>query len=80
MFDNHLATTGSKRARFLLAGVGFAMMVAGPGHAASLPLPVLLTPIEQSQFNKFLADRPVPQTEKERRRLFDEFMAWRKTQ
>jgi hypothetical protein len=82
MFDNLLATAGSKHARLLIAGIGFVMlmMITGRVHAANLPLPVLLTPIEQSQFNKFLADRPVPQTEKERRRLFDEFMAWRKTQ
>jgi hypothetical protein len=79
MFDSLLAIARSERPRLLFAIAAFAMMLAGRGDAAHLALPVLLTPIEQSQFNKFLSDRPVPRTEKERRRLFDEFMSWRKS-
>jgi hypothetical protein len=55
-----------------------AMVVAGSVNAAHLPLPVLFTPVEQAEFNRFLADRPVPTSEADRKRLFQEFLSWRK--
>ena len=62
----------------LLAGLVVALVLAGRADAAHLALPVLFTPIEQAEFNKFIADRPVPTTEDGRKRLFREFMSWRK--
>ena len=63
----------------LLATLLAAPVLVGPVNAAHLPVPVLFTPIEQAEFNKFIADRPVPTTEDGRKRLFNEFMSWRKT-
>ena len=62
----------------LLAGFFVALVLADRANATHLALPVLFTPIEQAEFNKFIADRPVPTTEEGRRRLFQEFMSWRK--
>ena len=67
-----------RRTGLLLTGPIVATVVAGSANAAHLRLPVLFTPIEQAEFNKFLADRPVPATEEGRKRLFQEFMSWRK--
>jgi hypothetical protein len=75
MFGNLLAI--SKRTGLLLAGL-IALVLTGRVNATHLALPVLFTPIEQAEFNKFIADRPVPTTEEGRRRLFQEFMSWRK--
>ena len=62
----------------LLAGLVITMVPAGRADATHLALPVLFTPIEQAEFNKFIADRPVPTTEEGRKRLFKEFTSWRK--
>ena len=75
MFGNLLAIAASRRTALLLAAL---MIVAGRADAAHLRVPVLYTPIEQTEFNKFLADRPMPTTEEERKKLFREFEAWRK--
>ena len=79
MFGNLLAIAGSRRTGLLLAGLVVALGLAGRVNATHLALPVLFTPIEQAEFNKFIADRPVPTTEEGRQRLFKEFMSWRKT-
>jgi hypothetical protein len=76
MFGNLLAI--SRRTGWLLAGLAVALVVEDRANATHLALPVLFTPIEQAEFNKFIADRPVPTTEEGRRRLFQEFMSWRK--
>jgi hypothetical protein len=78
MFGHLLAVAGAIRAGMLLAGLVVALVLAGRADAAHLRVPVLYTPIEQTEFNKFLADRPVPTTEEERKKLFREFEAWRK--
>jgi hypothetical protein len=78
MFGNLLAIAGSRRTGLLLAGFFVALVLADRANATHLALPVLFTPIEQAEFNKFIADRPVPTTEEGRRRLFQEFMSWRK--
>jgi hypothetical protein len=80
MFGNLLAIAGSRRTGLLLTGLAVALgFLVGRVNAAHLALPVLFTPIEQAEFNKFIADRPVPTTEEGRKRLFKEFMSWRKT-
>ena len=78
MFGNLLAIAGSRRTGLLLAGLVVALVLADRVDAAHLALPVLFTPIEQAEFNKFITDRPVPTTEEGRKRLFREFMSWRK--
>jgi len=61
-----------------LTGLLVALVLADRANATHLALPVLFTPIEQAEFNKFIADRPVPTTEEGRKQLFREFMSWRK--
>jgi hypothetical protein len=79
MFGNLRAIGLLSRTGLLLTGLVVAMVVAGGVNAAHLPLPILFTPVEQAEFNRFLAERPVPTSEAERKRLFQEFLSWRKT-
>jgi hypothetical protein len=76
MFGNLLAPAAPRRIVLLLAGLVVALAFGSRADAAHLRVPVLYTPIEQAEFNKFLADRPVPTTEEERKKLFQEFEAW----
>ena len=78
MFKNLLAIGLLSRTGLLLTGLVVAVVVAGGVNAAHLPLPILFTTIEQAEFNRFLADRPVPTSEAGRKRLFQEFLSWRK--
>lgn len=71
-----------KRAGSRLTGLVFAMLVAGSGNAADLPLRINVTPPSppsQSEFDRFLADRhAAPASEEARKKLFQEFLLWRK--
>lgn len=78
MFGKCFAVARTGLAAWLLASLVVAIAPARHADAAHLRVPVLYTPVEQAEFNKFLADRPVPATEEERRKLFREFEAWRK--
>lgn len=71
-----------KRAGSGLTGLAFAMLVAGSANAADLQLRIKVTPStqpSQAEFDRFLADRhKAPVTEEARKRLFQEFLSWRK--
>ena len=78
MFGKLLAIGLPSRPGLLLTGLVVGVLAAGGVNAAHLPLPILFTPVEQVEFNRFLADRPVPTSEEDRKQLFQEFLSWRK--
>jgi hypothetical protein len=78
MFGNLRAIGLLSRTAVLLSGLVVAMVAAGGVNAAHLSLPILFTPVEQAEFNRFLADRAVPTSEAGRKQLFQEFLSWRK--
>ena len=78
MFGSLPAKGLLSRTGLLLTALVGAMVVTGGANATHLPLPVLFTPVEQAEFNKFLVDRPVPTSEAGRKQLFQEFLSWRK--
>jgi hypothetical protein len=78
MFGNLLALLASRRSGLLLTGLVVAMVVAGGGNAAELRLPISFASLPKAEFDRFLANRPIPETEEARRRLFEEFLSWRK--
>jgi hypothetical protein len=68
-----------KRARPLLTGLVFAILVAGSANAADLRLPISVTSLSQPEFERFLADRrAMPASAEARKQLFQEFLLWRK--
>jgi hypothetical protein len=79
MFGNVLTLFARKRAGPLLTGLAFAMLVAGNGNAADLRLRINATPVSKAEFERFLADRrEVPASAEARKRLFQEFLVWRR--
>jgi hypothetical protein len=68
----------SKRSGLLLTGLVFAVVVADNGNAAELRLPISFASLPKAEFDSFLANRPIPATEEGRRKLFEEFLSWRK--
>ena len=78
MFGKLLAIGLPSRTGLLLTGLVVGVLAAGGVNATHLALPILFTPVEQAEFSRFLADRPVPTSEEERKRLFQEFLSWRK--
>jgi hypothetical protein len=79
MSGNVLTLVTLKRAGPLLTGLVFAILVAGSGNAADLRLRINVTPLSQSEFERFLADRhEMPASAEARKQLFQEFLLWRR--
>jgi hypothetical protein len=78
MFGNLLALMASRRSGLLLTGLVFAVVVADSGNAAELRLPISFASLPKAEFDSFLANRSIPATEEARRKLFEEFLSWRK--
>jgi hypothetical protein len=75
MFGNLLAFVALRRTGQLLTGLVFAIIIADSGNTTELRLPA---PIPKAEFERFLADRPMPTSAEERKKLLQEFLLWRK--
>jgi hypothetical protein len=78
MFGNLPTLVAFRRARPLLMGLVFTIVLADDGRTTELRLPVNITLVPRAEFERFLADRPMPTSEEERKKLFQELLLWRK--
>jgi hypothetical protein len=78
MFGNLITLVALRRTGLFLTGLAFAMAVPVGGNAADLRLPINFTPLPKAEFDRFLADRQVPASAEGRKRLFQEFLSWRR--